>query len=129
MDLSALSQLLGGMDVMYILMCNVVTYVIISVVSQLVPKTFEFKKIYKRLISAVGAIALGIVMCQCFDHDAQSLFYGFFIQFITWDYVFKGWLNKLYGIFGSNEDTTYASAMPMNSKAPEVGGEPEELDA
>ena len=28
-------------------------------------------------------------------HQAEPIFYGFFVQFITWDYIFKGLMRKI----------------------------------
>lgn len=43
-------------------------------------------------------------MVMRFEHPSETIFYGFFLQFLTWDYVFKNWLNKLGKLFKSNED-------------------------
>ena len=99
MELEAFSSMFSALDLSYIALCNIVTYLLIQSLESILGKTI--KRGWKRLISAVAAIVLGFFML-CLDHEFEGLFYGFFVQFLTWDYVFKGWLNKLSKIFNDN---------------------------
>ena len=58
----------------------------------------------KRIVSAVFAIIIGVFMVTQFDHDNECVFYGFFIQFLTWDYIFKSWVKRLSKMFADDEE-------------------------
>ena len=82
-DINILEYLLDKVDLLYIIICNVFTYIVLSPFTKL--KTW-----WKRLISAGCAIVVAIPMHFAFGHGIEPLFYGFFLQFLTWDYIFKG---------------------------------------
>lgn len=77
-------------------MCNLITYLIIDAIKS---KNRKLSKIKKRLISAVSAIVIGVAMYHIDSNGNEllhkQLFYGFFIQFLTWDYCFKGLVRTL----------------------------------
>ena len=73
-------------------MCNLITYIIIDLIENGGNKKKKITKIWKRLISAVSAIIIGLIMHRMYIDEPyikRQLFYGFFFQFLTWDYVFK----------------------------------------
>lgn len=81
-EFSLLGHILERIDLIYIIICNIFTYIIL----QPMPK---MKTWWKRLISAGCALLVGCVMYFGFGHSLEALFYGFFLQFLTWDYLFK----------------------------------------
>ena len=82
---------LQNIDVLYIILCNICTYIFISAW----PKGKELKTGWKRLISAVMAFIIGWIMVERFNHPFEQVFYGFFIQFLMYDYVLKVLFKKL----------------------------------
>lgn len=80
-----------SIDVMYIILCNVTTYVILTAI----PKAKDIATGWKRLISAVVAVLIGLLCVYRFDHEPEPIFYGFFIQFLMYDYVLKWFFKKL----------------------------------
>lgn len=96
MDL--LNTIIENLDLMYIVLCNSATYFIIRFIESAMnaKKTDGKKKSpkklgtwWKRFISTLVATGLGFLMYYEFDHPAEPLFYGAFVQFVTWDYLFK----------------------------------------
>lgn len=81
-------SLLEQIDLMYIFICNAATYIILQILKSSCKKVKQ-TTLFKRMISTVIAIALGLLMCLVFKHPSEAVFYGFFIQFISWDYFFK----------------------------------------
>ena len=83
-----LENIVNNLNIVYIFMCNIVTYLIIKIIPK-DPATG-----WKRLISAVVAILLGIAGIYWLDYDRESIFCSFFVQFLMYDYVIKWFLNK-----------------------------------
>ena len=83
---------MSSIDVMYIIMCNIATYAVIKMISTLRGK--DLSTSWKRIISAVVAIILGITSVNM-GHDKEAILYGFFIQFIVYDYLWKWAIKKL----------------------------------
>ena len=91
-------QILEDVNVMYVFLCNLITYIIIDSIENNDKKKVVISSVIKRLISAVSAILIGIAMKRLYidePHINRQLFCGFFIQFLTWDYVFKSIVFKL----------------------------------
>ena len=87
-----LEDIVSNVDIMYIVSCNAASYMVIKLLEG--PNTKKKKKRlgtwHKRLVATVVAIVIALVMYYKFDHtDSEALFYGAFIQFLTWDYLFK----------------------------------------
>lgn len=80
-----------AVDFVYIIMCNVITYVMISIIESYQ----EISTGRKRIISAIIACVLGCVMIAVFKHDREAIFYGFFLQFFVYDYIWKWIIKKL----------------------------------
>lgn len=93
-ELTLITRVLEYVDVIYIFMCNIITYMVISTIQTLIHKD-KIKKGMKRIISAVVGITLGLLMVFAFGHNGETVFYSFFIQFLTWDYVIKELKHKL----------------------------------
>lgn len=86
---SLFGELWNSIDLLYVFMCNIVTYLIISCI----PTKVDLATGWKRLISAVVAVLLGIACVRFLGHEHEKVFYGFFLQFLMYDYVLK-WLLK-----------------------------------
>lgn len=92
MEIKILETLFQSVDIVYIIMCNVCTYTVLQFLKEL---KLKFDKGQKRIISSLIAIVLGVIFTMCFYHNPESVFYGFFIQFLTWDYFFKPFIQTL----------------------------------
>lgn len=95
-----LLSLIEQIDLMYILMCNAGTYLLLQVLrlwSKNKKTSILYKQttLFKRGVSAIMAIAIGALMHFAFGHASEPIFYGFFIQFISWDYFFKPIINRI----------------------------------
>lgn len=112
--MEAIESVFGTLDITYIVLCNIVTYLVIQAIESI--KGSTVKKGWKRTVSAVLAFGLACFMWIFLEHDGEALFYGYFIQFLTWDYLFKGWLNKLQKTFGNDEPSELASGRSSNSR-------------
>lgn len=88
---SLLNELWNSIDLMYVLLCNATTYVILSCF----PKNVDLATGWKRLIGAIVAILLGILCVKQLGHDPKQIFYGFFIQFLLYDYILKWLFQKM----------------------------------
>ena len=83
-----------NIDFMYILLCNVVTWCAIEGLS-LTKFKERLSTGMKRLIATVVAIFLGAVLHRGFGHPFEPIFYGFFIQYLSWDYFFKAIIERV----------------------------------
>lgn len=80
-------SVLESVNIIYILICNTATWLVISLWNKIFkkwPKTWT-----KRAISAVVAIIIGLILGFAFGANWEFIFYGFFLQFLSWDYFFK----------------------------------------
>ncbi len=102
MDFSAFSDVFETLDITYVVLCNIITYVLIQTIESLKGKTI--KKGAKRVVSAISAFFLAAFMWIIMEHSGEGLFYGFFIQFLTWDYMFKGWIDRLQKITSKTDE-------------------------
>lgn len=86
--------LIQNVDLIYILVCNFATYTVIKFLEMIDTEDdkIKIKTWVKRLISTFVAILLGLVFFYGFHHDLQQLFVGFFLQFLTYDYLLKGFI-------------------------------------
>lgn len=91
-ELNIIQMVLEYVDVIYIVICNVITYLLLNFI-QKVSKT-KINKSLKRTISAIVGVFLGFLVVYGFGHNGETVFYSFFIQFLTWDYFFKWIKNK-----------------------------------
>ena len=83
-----------SIDFIFVIICNIATYVVISVIES-VKKGWVIPTWWKRAISGGMALIIGVVMFFCFHRSGEGLFYGFFIQFLTWDYLFKHIIERI----------------------------------
>lgn len=83
------SEIFNHLNIMYIFMCNVLTYIIISCCGK------DISTGWKRLISTIVALALGAVCIFWMHYDHEAIFCSFFVQYLMYDYVIKWFINKL----------------------------------
>lgn len=76
MEIKILEALFQSIDIIYIVMCNVCTYSVLQFFKEL---KIKLGKGQKRIISAITAIILGVVMVINFNHNPEAVFYGFFM--------------------------------------------------
>lgn len=91
-----LEQFWNSIDVVYVLICNLITYLIITSF----PKGIVRKEIGtggKRIISTIVAIGAGYVFVAQLGHPIENIFYGFFLQFLMYDYILKWFFRKIGG--------------------------------
>lgn len=89
-----IDTIIGSIDFLYIILCNVITWFTIECLSmtKLAPKLTTW---VKRIIATIIAVLLGAVMYYGFHHSFEAIFYGFFIQYLSWDYFFKAIVERI----------------------------------
>lgn len=97
-----LEDIISNIDIMYIVACNAATYFLIKLIDSGLKKGKKLKTWPKRVIATLVAIGLGLLMYYKFEHPMEPLFYGAFIQFITWDYLFKPITKNLHTMLFGN---------------------------
>ncbi len=112
-----ISTIISNLDLMYIVSCNAATYFIIKMIEGGIKSKKGLGTWHKRLAATLVAIGMGFAMYYGFQHtEVEPLFYGFFIQFLTWDYLFKPLMKMLPGFFSPT------------GMGPVGGGKPEDMD-
>lgn len=91
-----LDGIISHLNILYIFLCNIVTYLVIKSI-QKDPST-----LWKRIISAVVAVVIGVIGVLWLNYDKEAIFCSFFVQFLMYDYVVKWFLNK-YDITNKND--------------------------
>ena len=89
--------IINSIDFLYIILCNVITYVVIESLCATKYKE-KLTTWVKRLIATGIAILLGAVMYYGFHRSFEAMFYGFFIQYLSWDYFFKALVERVKNI-------------------------------
>lgn len=84
-----LDSVFSHLNILYIFMCNVVTYLILSCFTK------DIATGWKRVISTAVAAVLGLICIYQFDYDKEAIFTSFFAQFLMYDYVIKWFMNKV----------------------------------
>lgn len=100
-----LNSIVSSIDFLYILLCNVVTWFTLECL-YLTKLKEKLNTWSKRLIATGIAIALGALMYYAFKRPFEPMFYGFFIQYLSWDYFFKAIVERIRNtISGQNRMT------------------------
>lgn len=102
MEIDIIGYISSNINMMYIITCNVVTYLILNFI-EIQNKEKKLKKIWKRVIATVVAIIIGIVEIRVMHHSIDPIFYGIFLQFLSWDYMFKPIMEKAISIWNSDQ--------------------------
>lgn len=90
------NNIISSIDFSYILLCNLITFLIINTINNYY-KIFKLKlkRFGKKLIAFIVAIILGFICVLIFKHNPEFIFYGFFLQFFSYDYIWKYIIKKL----------------------------------
>lgn len=86
-----LDQIVTSLNILYIFLCNIVTYLIIKSIPKDIPT------LGKRGISAGVAMIFGVIGILWLNWDKEAVFCSFFVQFLMYDYIIKWFLDK-YGV-------------------------------
>ena len=89
-----IETILGSIDFLYIILCNTITWFVLETIS-LTKLKEKLTTWVKRLIATAVAVGLGAVMYYAFDRNFEAMFYGFFIQYLSWDYFFKALIERV----------------------------------
>lgn len=89
-----IETILGSIDFLYIILCNTITWFVLETLS-LTKLKEKLTTWVKRLIATAVAVGLGAVMYYAFDRNFEAMFYGFFIQYLSWDYFFKALIERV----------------------------------
>lgn len=91
---TVIDTILGSIDFLYIILCNVITWFILECL-YLTKLKESLTTWVKRCIATGIAIVLGAVMYYAFHRSFEAMFYGFFIQYLSWDYFFKAIVERV----------------------------------
>ena len=91
---SVLDTILGSIDFLYIILCNVITWFILECL-YLTRLKDRLTTWVKRVLATCVAISLGAIMYYGFHRSFEAMFYGFFIQYLSWDYFFKAIVERV----------------------------------
>lgn len=92
-----IQTLTSSIDFLYIIMCNAATWLAIEVISFTRFKTY-LSTWRKRLLATAVALGMGAIMIYGFKRPFEPMFYGFFIQYLSWDYFFKAIIERIRNI-------------------------------
>lgn len=91
---NVIESILGSIDFLYIILCNVITWFTLECLSMTKLKE-SLSTWVKRCIATAIAVALGAIMYYGFHRSFEAMFYGFFIQYLSWDYFFKAIVERV----------------------------------
>ena len=92
--MTVIDTILSSIDFLYIILCNVITWFILECLS-MTPLKDKLITWVKRLIATLVAVILGSIMYYGFHRPFEAMFYGFFIQYLSWDYFFKSLVERV----------------------------------
>lgn len=90
---SVLSQILGSLDFGFIFIVNLITYLAIKGIEEIIIKK-AISKLMKRVVTFLIGILVGLVVLQIGETKPVVIFYSFFFSLISFDYIFKPILKK-----------------------------------
>lgn len=90
---SVLSQILGSLDFGFIFIVNLITYLAIKGIEEIITKK-AISKLMKRVVTFLIGILVGLVVLQIGETKPVVIFYSFFFSLISFDYIFKPILKK-----------------------------------
>ena len=96
-----IETILGSIDFLYIILCNVITWFTLECLSLTKLKDHLYTWT-KRTIATVIAVSLGAIMYYGFHRSFEAMFYGFFIQYLSWDYFFKALIERVRNVISGN---------------------------
>lgn len=101
MEFDIITYITSNINIMYIITCNIVTYLVLNMCEQLNNER-KMKRLWKRLIAFGIALGIGLVEICVLKHSIDPIFYGIFIQFLSWDYMFKPIMEKFISKWNSD---------------------------
>lgn len=101
MEFDIITYITSNINIMYIITCNIVTYLVLNMCEQLNSER-KMKRLWKRLIAFGIALGIGLVEICVLKHSIDPIFYGIFIQFLSWDYMFKPIMEKIISKWNSD---------------------------
>lgn len=101
MEFDIITYITSNINIMYIITCNIVTYLVLNMCERL-NNEHKMKRLWKRLISFGIALGIGIAEICILKHSIDPIFYGIFIQFLSWDYMFKPIMEKIISKWNSD---------------------------
>lgn len=90
---NVLSQILGSLDFGFIFIVNLITYLAIKGIEEIITKK-AISKLMKRVVTFLIGILVGLVVLQIGETKPVVIFYSFFFSLISFDYIFKPILKK-----------------------------------
>lgn len=101
MEFDIITYITSNINIMYIITCNIVTYLVLNMCEQLNNER-KMKRLWKRLIAFGIALGIGLAEICILKHSIDPIFYGIFIQFLSWDYMFKPIMEKIISKWNSD---------------------------
>lgn len=102
MEFDIITYITSNINIMYIITCNIVTYLVLNMCEQLNNER-KMKRLWKRLIAFGIALGIALVEICILKHSIDPIFYGIFIQFLSWDYMFKPIMEKIISKWNSDQ--------------------------
>lgn len=102
MEFDIITYITSNINTMYIITCNIVTYLVLNMCERLNNER-KMKRLWKRLIAFGIALGIGLVEICILKHSIDPIFYGIFIQFLSWDYMFKPIMEKIISKWNSDQ--------------------------
>lgn len=90
---SVLSQIFSSLDFGFIFIVNLITYLAIKGIEEIITKK-AISKLMKRIVTFLIGILVGLVVLQIGETKPVVIFYSFFFSLISFDYIFKPILKK-----------------------------------
>lgn len=90
---NVLSQILNSLDFSFIFIVNLITYLAIKGIEEIITKK-AISKLMKRIVTFLIGILVGLVVLQIGETKPVVIFYSFFFSLISFDYIFKPILKK-----------------------------------
>lgn len=98
MQENIINQILSSLDFGFIFCVNLVTYLLIKFIEETSNK--KITKVIKRIITFISGVIIGFIVLKI-NEDSKPvvIFYSFFFSLLSFDYIFKPFLNKFGGEF------------------------------
>ena len=103
-----INEIINSFDWSYMLVVNLITYLVIQAINEKTKKKKSLKKLTKMLITIVIGVLIAIANYFLKENtDLLKLFYSFVLSMISFDYIFKPILKKIkldYKIFDNSSN-------------------------
>ncbi|QIG63360.1 hypothetical protein DAC16_127 [Bacteroides phage DAC16] len=100
-----LSQILNSLDFGFIFIVNLVTYLLIKGIEEIITKK-PISKLLKRIVTFSTGIIIGFIVLKISeDTKPVIIFYSFFLSLISFDYIFKPIIKRFSNINYKQSDS------------------------